>query len=122
MSPLGLLTKIRRSALKPDAVHVLLAVAQGAQRWSDIRDATELQKWQMDRMLGVLRGLGLVDKHLADNPRGPGKCSIYVLTGAGITAVRELLAEDPVPMGSRPRPAATPMPLILRGQTFLYQK
>ncbi len=120
MSPLGFLAKVRHSSVPADALFILLTVASGIHRWTDIKEATGLDKWQMSRMLQLLTLRGLLERQQAAGPVGPGRCCYYHLTGDGVGVLRDLLSPEPVKLPTRALPPTAPASLKVRGTNFCF--
>ena len=124
MTALGLLGAIRQANLHDDEARILLAVAAGFRRFTDVGEKAKLKETQLRKMLDGLCVQGLLSVEKA--PRGAtgrGKCSVYSLTGAGIGKVREIytpVSDDktarPVPVG-----VALALPVKSDGLCFLQQ-
>ena len=117
MTPLGLLSAIRKAQLHDDEARVLLAIGNGLRRYSDIRDNIGMKDAQLRKMARGLVARGLIEvEHAELGVVGRGKCSVYTLTGDGIGKLREILSESPDGFAKRPVPVGVAIALMVKAK------
>jgi hypothetical protein len=115
MTPLGLLSAIRKAELHIDEARVLLAIGIGLRRYSDIRDNVGIKDCQIRKMARALVSRKLIEiDHAPLGIVGRGKCSVYTLTGDGIGKVREILSGVPQDYSKRRVPVGIAIALIVK--------
>jgi DNA-binding MarR family transcriptional regulator len=117
MTPLGLLSAIRKAHLHDDEARVLLAIGNGLRRYSDIRDNIGMKDAQLRKMARALVARGLIEvEHSPLGVVGRGKCSVYTLTGDGIGKLREILSEGTEGFAKRPLPVGVAIALMVKAK------
>lgn len=121
MTALGLLSAIRKGGLHDDEARILLCVANGFRRFTDLIEQTGIKETTLRKMIKSLKAQGRLESE--DAPQGVvgrGKCTVYSLTGGGIAKVMEIINAVPEPLPSRPIPAGFTLTVAVRGNGLCF--